>query len=349
MYLARRSQHAPPSPIMFQVRTADDESLLRPAEAEEQLNSCYPSLLLTTYDPSAEEREPFETDESAATPPPHPAYRMTARITIPEPLPYQHGLILSPIRHWAIELATIQMRELRRAATSHSLPLPPPFILSPAPELDAPSPLPHQLLLQFATTITPLTVYKREGQTRGQNYGFVPLWTTTGDRRYVDIDHGSGWIFRPYRSSSFSTDTELGAHMRELQSRNRRGHTLYTSAHGDEAGMSRSWTSDGSSILLMESYFPTTPHAPPPGPKPQQFMHRYTTERDDSTSGTGHHPAGAGDSLTGTGDDITGAGYCLTGTAGTRWGSCTVGAAKGGWLQFLDYTLLWLVILYLAY
>ncbi|GJV66995.1 hypothetical protein Tco_1482504 [Tanacetum coccineum] len=30
---------------------------------------------------------PSETDESAATPPPHPAYRMTARITILEPLP----------------------------------------------------------------------------------------------------------------------------------------------------------------------------------------------------------------------------------------------------------------------
>nr|GEU85693.1 reverse transcriptase domain-containing protein [Tanacetum cinerariifolium] len=30
--------------------------------------------------PSAEETEPFETDESAATPPPHPAYRVTARM-----------------------------------------------------------------------------------------------------------------------------------------------------------------------------------------------------------------------------------------------------------------------------
>nr|GFD62526.1 hypothetical protein [Tanacetum cinerariifolium] len=28
---------------------------------------------------SVEETEPFETDESAATPPPHPAYRTTAR------------------------------------------------------------------------------------------------------------------------------------------------------------------------------------------------------------------------------------------------------------------------------
>nr|GFC28315.1 hypothetical protein [Tanacetum cinerariifolium] len=36
--------------------------------------------------PSAEETEPFETDESAATPPPHPAYRTTARIYIPAPV-----------------------------------------------------------------------------------------------------------------------------------------------------------------------------------------------------------------------------------------------------------------------
>nr|GFB45320.1 hypothetical protein [Tanacetum cinerariifolium] len=37
--------------------------------------------------PSVEETKPFETDESAATPPPHPAYRMTARISIPAPVP----------------------------------------------------------------------------------------------------------------------------------------------------------------------------------------------------------------------------------------------------------------------
>nr|GEW62453.1 hypothetical protein [Tanacetum cinerariifolium] len=36
---------------------------------------------------SAEETEPFESDESAATPPPHPAYRMIARISIPAPVP----------------------------------------------------------------------------------------------------------------------------------------------------------------------------------------------------------------------------------------------------------------------
>nr|GEV28906.1 putative reverse transcriptase domain-containing protein [Tanacetum cinerariifolium] len=35
--------------------------------------------------PSTEETEPFETDESAATPAPHPAYRTTSRISIPAP------------------------------------------------------------------------------------------------------------------------------------------------------------------------------------------------------------------------------------------------------------------------
>ncbi|GJU90987.1 hypothetical protein Tco_1303410 [Tanacetum coccineum] len=58
---------------------------------------------------------------------------------------------------------------------------------------------------------------------------------------------------------------------------------------------------------------------------------RHTTERDDSTSWTGHHTTGAGDSLTGIGDGITGAGYCITGTAGTHWGSCTARATRGGW------------------
>nr|GFD22417.1 hypothetical protein [Tanacetum cinerariifolium] len=36
---------------------------------------------------SAEETEPFVTDESAATPPPHPAYRTTTRISISAPVP----------------------------------------------------------------------------------------------------------------------------------------------------------------------------------------------------------------------------------------------------------------------
>ncbi|GKB60544.1 hypothetical protein Tco_0916730 [Tanacetum coccineum] len=133
--------------------------------------------------PSAEETEPFETDESAATPPPHPAYRVTSRISIPAPVPTpvwsdaEVARLLaistppsSPLSPWSSPLPQIPspplpqipspplpvsspvpvlspsppaspihllgyrsaMIRLRAeaASTSHSLPLPPPIILS---------------------------------------------------------------------------------------------------------------------------------------------------------------------------------------------------------------------------
>nr|GFA80527.1 hypothetical protein [Tanacetum cinerariifolium] len=62
---------------------ANEEEEEHPAPAD------FVVVALTAADqaPSAEETEPFETDESAATPPPHPAYRMTSRISIPAPVP----------------------------------------------------------------------------------------------------------------------------------------------------------------------------------------------------------------------------------------------------------------------
>ncbi|GKD49504.1 hypothetical protein Tco_1278480 [Tanacetum coccineum] len=168
---------------------ADDEE-----EEEEHLapaDSVVVALPATDQAPSAEETEPFETDESAATPPPHPAYRVTARISIPAPVPTpvwsdaevarllaistppssplspwssplpqipSPSLPLSPpspvlspapppspIRSLGYRAAMIRMRA-EAASTSHSLPLPPPFILSPtrpdAPSLGIPPPLP---------------------------------------------------------------------------------------------------------------------------------------------------------------------------------------------------------------
>ncbi|GKG35135.1 hypothetical protein Tco_0440289, partial [Tanacetum coccineum] len=40
---------------------------------------------------------------------------------------------------------------------------------------------------------------------------------------------------------------------------------------------------------------------------------------------------GTGDHTTGTGDSTTLTGYRTVGTAGTRWRSCTAGAARGVW------------------
>ncbi|GJT99655.1 putative reverse transcriptase domain-containing protein [Tanacetum coccineum] len=168
---------------------ADDEE-----EEEEHLapaDSVVVALPATDQALSAEETEPFKTDESAATPPPHPAYRVTARISIPAPVPTpvwsdaevarllaistlpssplspwssplpqipSPSLPLSPpspvlspapppspIRSLGYQAAMIRMRA-EAASTSHSLPLPPPFILSPtrpdAPSFGIPPPLP---------------------------------------------------------------------------------------------------------------------------------------------------------------------------------------------------------------
>nr|GFD21677.1 hypothetical protein [Tanacetum cinerariifolium] len=70
----------------------DDEMDVEADEEEEEEHTAPADFVVvapTAADqaPSAEEMEPFETDESAATPPPHPAYRMTARISIPALVP----------------------------------------------------------------------------------------------------------------------------------------------------------------------------------------------------------------------------------------------------------------------
>nr|GEY13717.1 hypothetical protein [Tanacetum cinerariifolium] len=69
----------------------DDDMDIEADEEEEEHPALADSVVVasTTTDqaPSVEETEPFETDESAATPPPHPAYRMTARISIPALVP----------------------------------------------------------------------------------------------------------------------------------------------------------------------------------------------------------------------------------------------------------------------
>ncbi|GKF82884.1 hypothetical protein Tco_0244540, partial [Tanacetum coccineum] len=145
----------------------------------------------TNQAPSVEETEPFKTDESAATPPPHLAYCVIARISIPASVPTpvwsdaEVARLLaistppsSPLSPWSLLLpqipspllplsppspvlspapppspicslgyraAMIRMRA-EAESTSHSLPLSPPFILSPtrldAPSLGIPPPIP---------------------------------------------------------------------------------------------------------------------------------------------------------------------------------------------------------------
>ncbi|GKD88177.1 hypothetical protein Tco_1363684 [Tanacetum coccineum] len=94
---------------------------------------------------SAEETKPFETDESAATPPPHPAYRVTARISIPAPVPTpvwsdaEVARLLaistppsSPLSPWSSPLPQIPFPPLP-PIPSPSLPLSPPLPVSAPP------------------------------------------------------------------------------------------------------------------------------------------------------------------------------------------------------------------------
>ncbi|GJS27619.1 hypothetical protein Tco_0488239 [Tanacetum coccineum] len=61
----------------------DEEEEEHPAPAD----SIVVALPAVDHAPSVEETEAFKTDESAATPPPHPAYRVTARISIQDDPP----------------------------------------------------------------------------------------------------------------------------------------------------------------------------------------------------------------------------------------------------------------------
>ncbi|GJT77852.1 hypothetical protein Tco_1044577 [Tanacetum coccineum] len=285
-------------------------------EAEEEHSApAYPVVVaLPATAPSAEETEPFETDESAATPPPHPAYRMTARITIPEPLPVpawsdsEVARLLaissppasplspwsssppqipfplsppspvltapppSPIRSLGYRAATIRMRA-EAAATSHSLPLPPPFILSPT-RPDAPPPLPTSAPTSFPPLLLPSDSH-REGRPEvnlpprmglgialgpryevGESsaaaaarpaggfradYGFVATMDREIRRdpeRYVGYGITDSWdeIVETLQGAPVSTDTELGAHMREFESMVRRDTDEIYTRLDDEQG-----------------------------------------------------------------------------------------------------------------
>nr|GFC70018.1 hypothetical protein [Tanacetum cinerariifolium] len=62
--------------------------------------------------PSVEETEPFETDESTATPPPPPAYRTIARISIPAPVMSLRTTVVGQMSEIRELQATDRMRQI---------------------------------------------------------------------------------------------------------------------------------------------------------------------------------------------------------------------------------------------
>ncbi|GJR81749.1 hypothetical protein Tco_0152534 [Tanacetum coccineum] len=338
-------------------------------EAEEEHSApAYPVVVaLPATAPSAEETEPFETDESAATPPPHPAYRMTARISIPEPLPVpawsdsEVARLLaissppasplspwsssppqipfplsppspvltapppSPIRSLGYRAATIRMRA-EAAATSHSLPLPPPFILSPT-RPDAPPPLPTSAPTSFPPLLLPSDSH-REGRPE------VNLPPRTEPRRSdpkstLDMGITDSWdeIVSPYWEPQSVANTELGAHIREFESMVRRDtDEIYTRwslglydcdgceisdlAHGGLYHYAPQFYAQMSEITELQSADRRRQRAI------SDLLETDRRRREEMRELRAADRAGS-DGLKGQVDDITGVGYGIIGKAGT--------------------------------
>ncbi|GKB64591.1 hypothetical protein Tco_0920777 [Tanacetum coccineum] len=146
----------------------DDEDVdIKGDEVEEEhpapANSTAVALPAVDQAPSTEETKTFETDESAATPSPHPAYHVTARISIRDqpPTPFWSDTEVarllaiptpppSPLSLWSSPLPQIP-----------SPPLPPilsPLLVSPPLPVSSPPPASHIRLLSYRAAMIWLRV-----------------------------------------------------------------------------------------------------------------------------------------------------------------------------------------------
>nr|GEY87672.1 putative reverse transcriptase domain-containing protein [Tanacetum cinerariifolium] len=128
----------------------DDEMDIEAEEEEEEehpapADSVVVAPTAADQAPSTEETEPFETDESTATPPPHPAYRTTAMISIPAPVPMPAWTDSEDVRLLAISSPPASPLSPWSSPPPH-IPFPPlPPILSPPSPILALAPPPNPI------------------------------------------------------------------------------------------------------------------------------------------------------------------------------------------------------------
>ncbi|GKA10899.1 hypothetical protein Tco_0690332 [Tanacetum coccineum] len=164
-----------------------------------------------------------------STPPRYPS----PSLPLSPPSPVLSAPPHSPIRLLGYRAAIIRMRA-EAAATSHSLPLPPPFILSPT-RPDAPPRHPTSAPTHITPTIV-TTLYQsyevgessaaaaaRPARGLRVDYGFVATMDREIRRdpeRYVGYGITDLWdeIVETLHGAPVSTDTELGTHVREFES-----------------------------------------------------------------------------------------------------------------------------------
>ncbi|GKB36504.1 reverse transcriptase domain-containing protein [Tanacetum coccineum] len=303
------------------------------------------------------EMDPFETDESAATPPPQIPFLLSLPSPVLTAPPSSH------IRSLGYRAATIRMRA-EAAATSHSLPLPPPFILSPT-RPDAPPPMPTSAPTSLPPLLLPsashredrpevnLPPRKRLGIALGPSYevgessaaaaarpagglradyGFVATMDREIRRdpeRYVGYGITDSWdeIVETLQGAPVSTDTELGAHVRDFESMVRRDTDEIYTMLDDEQSQRRLLAdlleTDRGRREEMRDLRAAGFVTRQDGRLLDIVLVMQTLQReDDSTSRTSPTRQGQVTAFTGNRCDITGAGYDLPKrTAGTAWGS----------------------------
>nr|GEW63678.1 hypothetical protein [Tanacetum cinerariifolium] len=200
----------------------DDEDDDMDIEADEEKEEEHPApadsvvVASTAADqaPSVEETEPFETDEFAATPPPHPAYRITVRISIPAPVPVPAWPDSKVVRLLAMSSPPASPLSL----WSSPLPqIPFPLLL---PILSPLSLLPSASRKEDIPEVT-LPPQKRLGIVLGPRYEVEESSSAAAARPAGGLraDYGFDEIVETLQGAPVSIDTELGGYMREFEMR----------------------------------------------------------------------------------------------------------------------------------
>ncbi|GJX33662.1 hypothetical protein Tco_0243517 [Tanacetum coccineum] len=232
----------------------DDVDIEEDEEEEEHLapaDSIVIALPVVNHAPSTEETESFETDESAATPPPHPVARLLAIPTPPpsplspwssplpqipspplppilSPLPVSSPPPTSPTYPLGYRVAMIRLRA-EAPSTSHSPPL--HIILSHTradrPPSGTPPLLPIPLPTSSPSFLLPST-NRREGRPEVTLPPRNRLGITLGPRemrrdpeRYVGYGITETWdeMLKDMPAAPATDDTELGRRMTEFSTR----------------------------------------------------------------------------------------------------------------------------------
>ncbi|GKA81899.1 hypothetical protein Tco_0788647, partial [Tanacetum coccineum] len=330
------------------IEADDDEEEEHPAPAE----SAVVALPTADQAPSTEETEPFETDESAATPPPHPAYRVTTRISIPTPVPVPAWS--DSESHSFIGLSSCYDPGERRGRiyflfTTITTTIILSYIRSDAPSLGIPPPLPISVPISSPPLLLPSTSHredrtevtlpprKRLGIAPGPRYKVGESSYATAARPTGGLRADYGFIATMDREIRHDPEREVGYGIIDLQDTDE----IYTRLDNEQsqrqllAGRLNMLFRDRRAHVytrhLMETKARLSREAWRRSMDASDLAHGEVMSLHTTIIGTSDHTTGTGDHTTGTCDNTTGTGYHTAGTAGTRWRSCIARAARGGW------------------